>query len=219
MTFGASDWNVRQRVRMQGVNGGSVTISHAASGADHGFNGYMLPRTVLDTDTPGVRVQPLALALFEGNAGSYRIRLNTQPSGNVLVTPSAGAFAPELSVSGDGMPLTFTTTDWDEQQTVSFEVRHDDDAQHESMTVTHSVSGYTGVSSAPSLAINVGDDEAAELRFAPAGGLSLREGGAAGVYTVVLASQPTATATVTLSSDDAGLASTPTTACRATRIR
>ena len=50
------------------------------------------------------------------------------------------------------------------------------------------------------------DDEPAGLTFEPAGGLSLREGGTPGTYTVVLASQPTAAATVTLSSDDAGLA-------------
>ena len=207
LTFSASDWNVPKRVRVQGIDGGSATITHVASGADYdGVPDPTVPVTVLDTDTPGVRVEPLSSTLFEGESGSYRIRLNTQPSGNVLVTPSAGAFAPKLDVDDDGVALTFTTTDWDQERTVSFEAQHDDDAQHEFVTVTHSVSGYAGVSSAPSLVVFVGDDETAGLRFEPAGGTALREGGAPGAYTVVLASQPTAAATVTLSSDDAGLA-------------
>ena len=208
LTFGASDWNVPKRVRVQGVDGGSATLSHAASGADYDGQGVSnsLTVTVRDTDAPGVRLEPTAVnVLEEGAAASYRIRLNTQPSGNVSVTPSAGAFAPELAVSGDGVALTFTTTDWDQEQTVSLEVRHDGDAEHETMSVTHAVSGYAGVSSAPSLVVMVGDDEAAALRFEPAGGISVREGAAAGAYTVALASQPTAPATVTVSSDDAGL--------------
>ena len=207
LTFNASDWDVRKRVRVQGVGDGSTTVSHAASGADYdGVNGPTSV-TVRDTDAAGVRVEPTTLSLLEGAIGSYRIRLNTQPSGDVMVTPTAASGSSDLAVDGDGVALTFTSTDWDREQTVSVEVRHDDDAEHEGMSVDHAVSGYAGVSSAPSLVVNVGDDEVPGIEFDPPGGVALVEGGdpATATYTAVLTAQPSGTVTVTLSSDDAGV--------------
>ena len=132
LTFDASDWNVHRTMRVQGVNGGMVTLAHTASGADYDGETDDVSVTVLDSDTPGVRVEPLVLLVYEGGAASsYRIRLNTQPSGNVSVTPSAGAFAPELSVAGDGVALIFTTTDWNQDRTVSVEAGDDGDAELE----------------------------------------------------------------------------------------
>ena len=74
-------------------------------------------------------------------------------------------------------------------------------------TVTHAVTGYTGVSTAPALAVAVEDADAPGIAFDPPEGLALTEGGAAtDTYTAVLTARPTGMVTVAVSSDDAGLA-------------
>ena len=102
--------------------------------------------------------------------------------------------------------LTFTTQNWNVEQVVSASVGSDDNAADETLSVSHAVSGYAGVSSA--LAVAVEDDDAPGFAFMPAVGLSLSEGGGAeatATYALVLTAQPSGTVTVTLSSNDAGL--------------
>ena len=195
---------------VRGVSDGAASITHAATGADYGAAPTpTVAVSVRDEDAPGVRVEPPLLRLAEGGSGSYRIRLNTQPSGDVTVTATSGSS--ELTLRGaqnvGTLTLTFTTQNWNADQEARAQSIVDDDADDDSTMVAHSVAGYGGVSSAPTLSVEVEDDGAPGLAFAPAEGLSLTEGGAAtGTYTAVLTARPSGTVTVTVSSDDAGLA-------------
>ena len=212
LRFTASNWNAPQRVTVRGVSDGAANITHPTTGADYGSAPTpTVAATVRDEDAPGVRVEPTLLRMDEGGTAGYRVRLNTEPSGDVTVTATSGSS--ELTLQ-DGarqagaLALTFTTANWNAERQVRAQSIVDDDAADETTTVTHAVAGYTGVTSAPTLAVEVEDADAPGIAFDPPEGLSLTEGGAAATatYTAVLAARPSAAVTVAVSSDDAGLA-------------
>ena len=213
LRFTASNWNAPQRVTVRGVSDGAASITHPTTGADYGTASTpTVAVTVRDEDAPGVRVEPTLLRLAEGATGSYRVRLNTEPSGDVEVT--ATSTSSELTLR-DGaqqvgtLTLTFTTGNWNADQEVRIESTADDDADDDTTTVTHAATGYTGVSTAPTLSVEVEDADAPGIAFDPPEGLALTEGGATtatDTYTAVLTARPTAAVTVAVSSDDAGLA-------------
>ena len=206
--FGAGDWDAPKTFRVHGAQAGSATISHSASGADYdGAAATTVAATVRDTQAPGVRIEPPTLALREGESGVYAVRLNTDPGGTATVTATSGSALVEID--RDATPLarelTFTTDNWRTAQTVTATALADDGVGDETATVTHAVSGYAGVASAPSLTVRVADDDAPGLLFEPAEGLRLEESGAAGTYAVRLRFAPSAPVAVAVSSDDAGV--------------
>ena len=215
LTFTAGNWNRPQRVTVRGVaddedaTDATATITHAVAGADYpGVVPSPVSVAVRDIQAAGVRLEPPQLALAEGGRGTYRIRLNTEPAGDVTVTPSGGAVSADLDIEDAGQARTFTTANWDQPQTVSVTISQDDDADDETQTVAHAVAGYAGVASAPALTVRIADDDAPGIAFDPPGGVALVEGGspATVTYTAVLTAQPSGTVTVAVSSDDAGLA-------------
>ena len=208
LRFGAGDWDAPKTFRVHGAQAGSATISHSASGADYGGTATTtVAATVRGTQAAGVRIEPPALTLREGESGAYRVRLNTDPGSDVTVTATSGSA--ELAVDADATPqtreLTFTTGNWHVEQTVTATALSDDGVDDETATVTHAVTGYAGVASAPSLTVRVADDDAPALLFEPAEGLRLEESGA-GTYAARLRFAPTGPVAVAISSDDAGVA-------------
>ena len=216
MTFTASNWSAPRLATVRGVADGdttnaTATITHSASGADYDTVSAQVSVLVRDDDTAGVRIEPTSLSLREGQSGVYQVRLNTQPAADVTV--QATTATAELGVDADATPqtrtLTFTMLNWHVAQTVTVTAGTDDGADDETLTVAHTVSGYSGVTSAPSLTVHVEDVDTAGMVFAPAGGLELTEGdpaSATGTYTVRLTAAPTGPATVSVSSDEAGVA-------------
>ena len=218
LTFTAGNWNRPQRVTVRGVaddedaTDGAATVSHAVAGADYaGVPASQVAVAVRDVQAAGVRIEPPRLALAEGGEASYRVRLNTQPAGDVTVTATSGSS--ELGLR-DGnaivgtLAVTFTTENWNTPQQVRASSIKDDDAADDATTVAHAVTGYAGVTSAPTLSVRVEDGDGAGIAFDPPGGVALVEGGspATATYTAVLTAQPSGTVTVSVSSDDAGLA-------------
>ena len=116
--------------------------------------------------------------------------------------------AKEAAVTVNPASLSFTTTDWDDPQTVTLTPVNDADKQDESVTISHNASGggYNGVTAA--LTANVTDsrdgsgvDSAITLSTST---VSLTENGSTGSYTVRLARPPTDDVTVTVTSGDPG---------------
>ena len=220
LSFTTDNWDAPRRVEVSGAvddgdsMDGSAMITHAASGGDYG--GASAPTvsvSVRDDEAAGVRVEPPQLRIREGGSASYRVRLNTAPSGDATVTATSADAALEVD-PGDAAPLervlTFTTEDWSVGQRVSVSAGRDADAGDASLTVSHAVSGYAGVSSAPALTVLVEDADAPGFVFDPEGGLSLSEepadpADASGSYGVRLATEPSGTVAVEVSSDDAGV--------------
>ena len=93
-----------------------------------------------------MKISEETLTIAEGASGTYTVVLATRPGGQVTVTPTSGATG-KATVSG---ALTFTTGNWDTAQTVT--VTGVDEG---AATVSHTVSGYGGVSSVDAVNVTV----------------------------------------------------------------
>ncbi len=157
VTFGPGR-GLTQQVTVQGVAAGSVTLNHriAASNPNSSFWRVTVPPvSVRVTPADAVIVSPINLAASEGGTATYYVELASDPGGAVTVTP-ASSDTGAATVSG---ALSFNSSNWSAPQSVTVSAVQDGDGDHENVTISHQVSGYTGVSSAPSVTLFVGDDE------------------------------------------------------------
>ena len=96
--------------------------------------------TITDDDARGVTLSETGrLSVVEGDTETYTVVLDSEPTGNVTVTPEVrdGTDA-AISVSG---ALTFTPADWDSPQTVTVTAAADGNDVHGSATIIHTVAG------------------------------------------------------------------------------
>ena len=199
LTFSTSNWATAQTVTVSAAEDDdstrdTATVTHTVNGGDYAsFAAPDVAVTVADNDVPGVTVTPLSLTVGEGSTGTYTVKLNTQPSGDVTVAISSN----NSDVSASPSPLTFTTTTWSAEQTVTVTAGQDDDAANDTAALTHNPGGanYGSVSNAI-LMVTVTDDETAGVTVTPTS-LMVDEGGT-NTYTVVLDTRPTAAVTVTI---------------------
>ena len=116
--------------------------------------------TVRDNDVRGVTISTSRLTVDEGATGTYTVRLNTRPTGNVTVTPSKTGSS---DVTFSPTSLSFRRNNWNTPQTVTVTAAQDSDAVDDSATIAHTVAGAdygTHSVSAGSVTVTVGDDEA-----------------------------------------------------------
>ena len=221
LTFDSGNWDTAQPVTVTPADDAdadneSVTIMHPVSGYAGVPKGPDMAVVVDDDEVPvaaGVDANPLAVELHEGSGmdGTYTLVLRTDPGGAVTVTPSSSdREAATVSCSADPCALTFNSSNWRTAQTVTITPVDDADADNESVTISHAVSGYAGVPTVgPEIIATVDDDE----EPVPAGvearplAVALQEGsGMSETYTLVLRTDPGVAVTVTPSSDDPGAA-------------
>ena len=217
-TFTRTNWNSAKTFTVRAdddrdSDNETATISHGASGAGYGGSETResLAVTIMDNDQPGLRFTApngrtlTTLALHEGRAGSYRIALNTQPSGNVTVTPSAAG----VVVSGGGgsgnNEFAFTPTNYSSPQTVTVTPASDgDDDDEPQANLAHAFASTVATDpyhqlAGVTLAFTVADDDFVGLRAAPSS-LNVTEEATSGdgrTYALSLGSQPSANVTVT----------------------
>ena len=122
--------------------------------------------TVDDDETVSIVLSKTTLTVEEEDADgeTYTVKLSHEPSVEVTVTVT-GQDTTDLTLSGlSGTDtLTFSTTTWDDAQTVTVKAREDTDAKNDSVTLTHTGAGgeYEGV--AEELAVTVDDDETVSI--------------------------------------------------------
>ena len=139
----------------------------------------------------GVIVDPQTLDVVAGATSTYSVVLATRPTASVTVTPASGDTA-TATVSG---ALTFTVSDWAVAQTVTVS-----GAAAGSATVTHSVAGGDyGANNVAADSVTV--TVAARGVIVDPQTLDV-VAGATSTYTIVLATRPTASVTVTPASGD-----------------
>ena len=212
LSFDATNWDTARTVTVTPVDDGdatdeTVTVGHAITGYGGVSNSDVANVTVAveDDETAGVTITPKELSLSEdGTATTYMVVLDSNPLATVTLTPSSGdAGAARVSAA-----LSFDSSNWDTAQLVTVTPVDDDDANNETVTVSHAITGYGGVSNSDvaNVTVVVEDDETAGVTITPTE-LSLSEGGTATTYMVVLDSNPLATVTLTPSSSDAGAVS------------
>ena len=105
--------------------------------------------TITDDDRPGVNLSRLTLNVVQGRSATYTVVPATRPTGDVTVTPASDN--PDVTL----LPamLTFTHTDRNRAQRVTVSAPAGSAGQ--SATISHTVSGYTGVTTAPDVAVAV----------------------------------------------------------------
>jgi len=199
LTFTTLNWNTAQVVTVNAAEDGdsdndSAMLTHAVSGYGSITTAAAVAVTVTDNDTPGVRVDPTSLVVDEGSTtGTYRVRLNTQPAGDVTIMIASN----NTDVTVDPSSLTFTRTNWNFEQMVRLTAAQDGDAVNDRAMLTHTVSGYGTVTTAPAVNVTVTDDD--ETAGVPRLIVSLStEAGGDNIITEGQDSDDRATITVTL---------------------
>ena len=114
--------------------------------------------SITDDDTANITISTTSLDVGEGGSATYTVKLATEPTGDVTVT-IAGIAGTDLST--DLTSLTYTSTTWNDTQTVTVSAAHDADAVDDVATVSNTATSadgdYDGI--AKNVAINVEDDE------------------------------------------------------------
>ena len=126
--------------------------------------------TLEDNDVRGVRVSLTSLTVGEGEDGTYTVVLDTEPTGDVTLTPARRRGDPDVTVSA---ALTFTAATWNVAQTLTVSAAPDGDALADTTIVGHTVSGGDyGSVTVDDVAVTVTDDDTASsavaLTVAPA---------------------------------------------------
>ncbi len=145
---------------------------------------------------PGITTSSATLTVVEGSTVAYTVVLNTVPAGNVTVAPSVPDGA-GVTVSG---PLTFVMSAWNVAQTVTVTATEDADRDHETVSLSHAVSGYGSVTDADPVTVTVTDNDVPAVTVSESV-LSVVENGNA-TYTILLAVEPSGDVTVTPSVPD-----------------
>ena len=161
LTFTTTNWRQTQTVTVTGTHDedgitDSATLDHTAEGGGYDSVSQQLGVIILDDDTPGIVIAPDSLGVDEGDEATYTVKLATKPSSTATVA-IAGHAGTDLTLGTDS--LTFTTSTWNTAQTVTVKADHDDDADNDAATLSHSASGGTYDGQTANLPVTVTDDE------------------------------------------------------------
>ncbi len=96
------------------------------------------------------------LGIAEGDDATYTVKLATEPTATVTVA-IMGHAGTDLTPDKDS--LEFTTTNWNEAQTVTVSADQDDDADNDSATLLHTASGGDYAGEAESLEVTTTDND------------------------------------------------------------
>ena len=214
LTFTEFDWDTAQRVTVSAAQDDdaiddTATFSHTVTSNDEDYNGIAVSEVAViaaDDETVGVSITPAQLIIAEGGSDSYEVVLTSGPTHDVTITITHSG---ERNVGIDDQGLTFTSSDWNQAQTVTVSAAQDDDAIDDTATFSHTVTSndadYNGIT-VSEVEVTVTDDETAGVSITPAQ-LTIAEG-TSDSYGVVLNSQPSQDVTVTITNsgdEDVGI--------------
>ncbi len=211
LTFTPSNWNTAQSVRITAArdadtNNDTATISHSVGGYVGVTTAAAVTVTVVENTVPDVTIGTSSLTVNEGAAASYPVVLTTEPAGDVTITMSVGPPDHDLTLA-TGNALTFTPSNWNTAQSVRITAARDADTNNDTATISHSVGGYVGVTTAAAVTVTVVENTMPGVIITP-GTLTVGEGTMT-TYTVLLATEPGGNVTVMLSSDNADVTVAP----------
>ncbi|HUQ04163.1 MAG TPA: hypothetical protein VM261_16805 [Kofleriaceae bacterium] len=167
----------------------TTTIVASSNDATSG----MAAVTVNDDDPLGITTSVTTLTVGEGAQATFGVRLTAQPPATttVMLASSDGSAATVA-----GTTLTFTTGNWNSNQTVVVTGIADVDPLDEAVTVTLTSSGLA----TRTVAVTVADDDPQGI-VTSAGAVTLTESGSAS-FDVHLAAMPATAVTVSVASAD-----------------
>ena len=116
--------------------------------------------TIRDNDTRGVTVHPTELHVPETRNATYTVVLDTEPTGNVTVTPSLAAGGDQDITLQSTAALTFTPDNWRQPQSVQVNAADDADEVNGQRVINHTVAGADYASeTGPTVTAKEVDDE------------------------------------------------------------
>ena len=223
LTFTTLNWNMARTVMVTGeqdadANNERVRLTHTATSMDTAYNGNAVTIAPVnvnvddDEDADVTVVGQFPLAVSEGATATYKLELTSPPTVDVTVAVMSSTAAATVN-STPPLPLIFTSANWNTAQTVMVMGAEDADANNETATLTHTLSGggpaYVGVM-IQNITVNVTDNEAVGVTVSPAT-LEVAEGATVN-YTMVLNTRPsTEVAIAVVVPTGAGVTVSPTT--------
>ena len=143
------------------VEEGDETILVEASARDLTFVSAEV--TIEDDDEKGIVVSTPSLRITEqGREASYTVKLGSEPTGEVTVTPTVTG---DDDVTVEPPTLSFTASNWSRTQTVTVRALTDPDGDDETAMISHEAAGadYDGLVG-QSVSVTVDDDDPASRK-------------------------------------------------------
>ena len=167
VTFNSTNWSTGQTVTVTPVSNNPLNYwnrrynqIHSSTGGEYDTLTANLSVIIKDPDNAGIVVSNSSVSLTEGGGtGTYTVKLGQLPNylnGNVTVSVvSSDTGAATVSPSS----LTFGTTDWNTDKTVTVTPQNDNDGSNESLTILHTAWGGGADAETASVAVTVTDDD------------------------------------------------------------
>ena len=221
LTFTSANWNTAQTVTVTGVDDNAIdgsqtstiTIAVDDANSDNNFDA-VADKTVTvvttDDDNAGftiVQTQGTTSVAESGTTDLFTVVLDTQPTSDVVITLTSNDTG-EATVTST---LTFTSANWDTEQTVT--VTGVDDAAVDGNQVTtitvaiddaNSDDGYDAVENQTVSVTTTDDDTAGYTIQEDDGSTEVDESGTTDTFTVVLNTQPLSDVVFSIISSDTG---------------
>ena len=187
----------------------TVTGAGAAAGVAAIANSTI---TITDDDSRGINPSTApALTIDEGDSEEYTLVLTSEPTDTVTIAlmltgSDIGALSFAMPPTITAMTtLTFTTANWDDEQTVTVYAAEDDDSVGETANISFTITGgdYSGSTPPVALAdqnITVADNEGPSVVVTP-DVTTIVEGGAISTLTFTLSMDPADSGTVIITPD------------------
>lgn len=209
VTFDSTNWDVKKKITVYATDDSIVeglhngTVKHTISSDDANYKPGMfviksVDVSIQDNDSPGVTINPTSVRVSEdGVIGEYEVKLNSEPTQDVVVT----------MVVGDGQVetippnLTFDATNWNVARKIKIQAIDDKIAEAlHSSRIDHTVSS-TDPNYKPDLFVidpvdvTIEDNDAAGVTIDPTS-VKVSEDGDTATYSIKLNSEPKAQVTV-----------------------
>ena len=206
--FVSGESQVQLTTMAEGTATITITLSDGTNETTETFSVTVVEsQTITENDTRGVTLSTTALTVNEGDTESYTVLLDSEPTGDVMVT-IGGTDNTDITVDtdpatpGDQTTLTFTPTNWSTPRMVTVTAADDDDAVNDpAVILTHTASGGDYASlTGPSLSVTITENDTRGVMLSTTT-LTVNEEETES-YTVVLNSEPTGDVTVTIGGTD-----------------
>uniref|UniRef100_UPI001E3268D5 beta strand repeat-containing protein n=1 Tax=Thioalkalivibrio sp. HK1 TaxID=1469245 RepID=UPI001E3268D5 len=206
LTFTAANWSAAQSVTVNAAEDSDTdneTAGIAVSATGGGYNNATgsVSVNVTDDDTWTLVLPSSPVALIEGDTATFDVRLSAQPTANVTVNLTQPSNADvkldtDTAAPGNQNTLTFTTANWNTNQSVRLSAAEDGDMADESASITLSSTGGGYDQITGTVSIDLTDDDEGDFTL-PSAPVVLVEGATA-TFDVRLSVQPTSSVTVNL---------------------
>lgn len=199
LSFTTSNWNAFQTATFAAANdvdvvdGSADAIAYVSAGASAPLK--TIKAFEVDDDALAFVLDRSALAVPEGSTAQFRVRLGSQPPSSVVALVSRSSGDSDISVQS-GASLTFTTSSWNVDQTVTLAAAGDADVLDGTAEIRVRVSSGPAV---PDAFLTATEEDGGTLFLSVDGDTVLVPEAGTAVFHVRLTAQPPADLQVAVS--------------------